>query len=109
VALLAVKDIHTYIGPFYILQGVTFDAEKSMATVLLGRNGAGKTTTLRSIMGMTPPKSGKILFKGEEIAKLRRRKHQTRFQKSRILLRRPAEFGSRHVLRFERHTKNEGA
>ncbi|MCW4031223.1 MAG: ABC transporter ATP-binding protein [Candidatus Bathyarchaeota archaeon] len=69
-ALLEVEDIHTYIGPFYILQGVTFDAEKSRATVLLGRNGAGKTTTLRSIMGMTSPKSGKILFKGEELTKL---------------------------------------
>jgi len=70
VALLRVDDIHTYIGPFYILQGVSFEAEKGEATVLLGRNGAGKTTTLRSIMGMTPPKSGKILFKGEEITKL---------------------------------------
>lgn len=69
-ALLRVDDIHTYIGPFYILQGVSFEAEKGEATVLLGRNGAGKTTTLRSIMGMTPPKSGKILFKGEEITKL---------------------------------------
>lgn len=38
--------------------------------MLLGRNGAGKTTTLRSIMGMTPPKSGKIMFKGIEITKL---------------------------------------
>jgi len=70
VALLEVDDIHTYIGPFYILQGVSFKVEKGGATVLLGRNGAGKTTTLRSIMGMTPPKSGKILFKGEEITKL---------------------------------------
>lgn len=69
-ALLEVDDIHTYIGPFYILQGVSFKVEKGGATVLLGRNGAGKTTTLRSIMGMTPPKSGKILFKGEEITKL---------------------------------------
>ena len=69
-ALLEVNDMHTYIGPFYILQGVSFKAEKGMATVLLGRNGAGKTTTLRSIMGMTPPKSGKILFKGKEITKL---------------------------------------
>ncbi len=69
-ALLNVEDIHTYIGPFYILQGVSFEAEKGKATVLLGRNGAGKTTTLRSIMGMTPPKSGKILFKGEEITKM---------------------------------------
>lgn len=69
-ALLKVEDIHTYIGPFYILQGVSFEADEGKATVLLGRNGAGKTTTLRSIMGMTPPKSGKILFKEKEIVKL---------------------------------------
>lgn len=69
-ALLRVDDMHTYIGPFYILQGVSFEVERGRATVLLGRNGAGKTTTLRSIMGMTPPKSGKILFKGEEITDL---------------------------------------
>lgn len=69
-ALLNVEDIHTYIGPFYILQGVSFEAEKAKATVLLGRNGAGKTTILRSIMNMAPPKSGKILFKGEEITRL---------------------------------------
>jgi branched-chain amino acid transport system ATP-binding protein len=69
-ALLRVEDIHTYIGQFYILQGVSFETEEGKATVLLGRNGAGKTTTLRSIMGMTPPKSGKIFFKEMEITKL---------------------------------------
>jgi branched-chain amino acid transport system ATP-binding protein len=69
VTLLEVNDIHTYIGPFHILQGVTFKAENDVATVLLGRNGAGKTTTLTSIMGMTPPKSGQILFKGQNLTK----------------------------------------
>jgi branched-chain amino acid transport system ATP-binding protein len=69
VTLLEVHDVHTYIGPFHILQGVTFKAENDVATVLLGRNGAGKTTTLTSIMGMTPPKSGQILFKGENLTK----------------------------------------
>jgi len=68
--LLKVEDIHTYIGPFHILQGVSFETEEGKATVLLGRNGAGKTTTLRSIMGMTPPKSGRIFFKEKEITKL---------------------------------------
>jgi branched-chain amino acid transport system ATP-binding protein len=68
--LLKVEDIHTYIGPFHILQGVSFEAEEDRATVLLGRNGAGKTTTLRSIMGMAPAKSGKIFFKREEITRL---------------------------------------
>jgi len=68
--LLKVEDIHTYVGPFHILQGVSFQAEEDRATVLLGRNGTGKSTTLRSIMGMAPPKSGKIWFKDEEITKL---------------------------------------
>jgi branched-chain amino acid transport system ATP-binding protein len=69
-ALLKVNNIHTYIGVFYIIQGVSFEADKNKATVLLGRNGAGKTTLLRTIMGMTPPKSGEIIFKGEEITRL---------------------------------------
>ena len=69
-ALLEVNDIHTYIGPFHILQGVSFKAEQGVATVLLGRNGAGKTTTLTSIIGMTPPKTGQITFKGKEITKM---------------------------------------
>jgi branched-chain amino acid transport system ATP-binding protein len=68
--LLQVEDIHTYIGRFHILQGVTFQAEDDKATILLGRNGAGKTTTLRSIMGMAPARSGKILFKDQDITKL---------------------------------------
>ncbi len=41
--------------------------KKGEVTVLLGRNGAGKTTSLRSIMGLTPPSSGRIIYKGEEI------------------------------------------
>lgn len=69
-ALLTVEDIHTYVGPFHILQGVSFKAEEDRATVLLGRNGSGKSTLLRSIMGMAPAKSGKIWFKDEEITKL---------------------------------------
>jgi branched-chain amino acid transport system ATP-binding protein len=70
VALLNVEDMHTYIGPFHILQGVSFAAEKGKLTVILGRNGAGKTTLLRSIMNLIPTKTGKVVFKGEEITKL---------------------------------------
>ncbi|MEM3577480.1 MAG: ABC transporter ATP-binding protein [Candidatus Bathyarchaeia archaeon] len=70
VVLLNVEDMHTYIGPFHILQGVSFTAKKGKLTVILGRNGAGKTTLLRSIMNMIPTKSGKVIFKGEEITKL---------------------------------------
>lgn len=67
-ALLQVSDIHTFIGQFHILEGVTVSAEAGKITVLLGRNGAGKTTTLKSVMGMTPPAQGSITFKGVSLA-----------------------------------------
>jgi branched-chain amino acid transport system ATP-binding protein len=63
-SLLEVRDIHTFIGDFHILEGVSVSVAGGGITVLLGRNGAGKTTTLRSIMGLTPPARGSILFDG---------------------------------------------
>jgi len=65
--LLAVFDIHTFIGQFHILQGVSVKVPKGKIVTLLGRNGAGKTTTLKSILGLTPPSQGKVIFDGEEI------------------------------------------
>jgi branched-chain amino acid transport system ATP-binding protein len=65
--VLEVKDIHTYIGQFYILEGISFEVPVGSITVLLGRNGAGKTTTLKSIMGLTPPRDGHILLENDEI------------------------------------------
>lgn len=65
--LLKVNDIHTFIGQFHILQGVTIDVPKGTIVALLGRNGAGKTTTLKSILGLTPPNKGQVIFDGEEI------------------------------------------
>lgn len=62
--LLEVRDIHTFIGQFHILEGVSVNVPAGSIIVMLGRNGAGKTTTLRSIMGMTPPKQGSISFDG---------------------------------------------
>ena len=66
--ILEVHDIHTYIGQFHILEGVSVSVPEGSITVLLGRNGAGKTTTLKSIMGITPPTRGTIQFKGETLA-----------------------------------------
>lgn len=65
--LLEVQNIHTFIGQFHILEGVTVAAPQGSITVLLGRNGAGKTTTLKSVLGLTPPREGKIIFAGQEI------------------------------------------
>jgi len=65
--LLEVRDIHTFIGPFHILQGVSLAVPKGTVVALLGRNGAGKTTTLKSILGLTPPQRGQVLFDGREI------------------------------------------
>ncbi len=65
--LLEVEHIHTFIGQFHILEGVSLKVRAGSITALLGRNGAGKTTTLRSIMGLNPPRSGFIRLAGEPI------------------------------------------
>ncbi|SDN11312.1 amino acid/amide ABC transporter ATP-binding protein 2, HAAT family [Psychrobacillus sp. OK028] len=67
--LLKVDNVHTYIGQYHILQGVSFEAKAGEVSVLLGRNGAGKTTTLKTIMGLTPATSGKITFDNKSIEK----------------------------------------
>jgi len=68
---LDVKDIHTFIGQYHILQGVSVHVPKGSITALLGRNGAGKTTTLKSILGLTPPRQGKVIFEDREIHGMR--------------------------------------
>jgi len=60
--LLQVDDIHTFIGQFHILEGVSLDVPKGSITALLGRNGAGKTTTLKTILGLTPARNGRVIF-----------------------------------------------
>jgi branched-chain amino acid transport system ATP-binding protein len=65
--LLHVRDIDTYYGTSHILQGVSFQVDEGEVVALLGRNGVGKTTTLRSLIGLTPPRRGSILFNGREI------------------------------------------
>jgi branched-chain amino acid transport system ATP-binding protein len=65
--LLEVRNINTYIGQFHILEGVSVEVPAGGIVALLGRNGAGKTTTLKSILGLTPPRSGQVIFDGQEI------------------------------------------
>ena len=66
--VLVIDQIHTFIGQFHILEGVTVSVPRGSITVLLGRNGAGKTTTLRSIMGLSPPSNGQIVFNGQPLS-----------------------------------------
>ncbi len=66
--ILQLDGIHTFIGQFHILEGVSFAVPVGSITVLLGRNGAGKTTTLRSIMALTPPREGLVRFEGQSLA-----------------------------------------
>jgi branched-chain amino acid transport system ATP-binding protein len=66
--ILEVNNIYTAYGLSQILFGVSLKVQEGEVISLLGRNGVGKTTTLRSIMGLTPPKSGSIKWRAEEIA-----------------------------------------
>ena len=65
--MLEVNEIHTFYGLSHILFGVSLKVNRGQVVCLLGRNGAGKTTTLKSILGLTPPKEGRIRFKEEDI------------------------------------------
>jgi branched-chain amino acid transport system ATP-binding protein len=65
--ILDVQNIHTFIGQYHILQGVNVRVPKGSIVALLGRNGAGKTTTLKTILGLTPPREGKVIFNGQEV------------------------------------------
>ncbi len=65
--ILEVADIHTYYGLVHMLHGVSLGVEEGEFVGLLGRNGAGKSTTIKSIMGLVPPRHGRIRFKGEDI------------------------------------------
>ncbi len=67
-AILEVQDIHTYYGDAYVLQGMSLRLEQGQILGLLGRNGVGKTTLVNSIVGFTPPRRGRIVFKGADIA-----------------------------------------
>src|SRR5438132_6838494 len=66
-AILEVQDIHTYYGDAYVLQGLSLQLEQGQILGLLGRNGVGKTTLVNSIVGFTPPRRGKVAFKGKDI------------------------------------------
>jgi branched-chain amino acid transport system ATP-binding protein len=65
-AALIAQGLHTYYGKSHILHGVGLEVADGKITALLGRNGAGKTTTLRSLMGLTPAREGRITIFGTD-------------------------------------------
>ena len=67
--ILAVEDLHTAYGLSRVLFGVSLRVASGECVCLLGRNGVGKTTTMRSIMGLTPPTSGRVVWKGRDITR----------------------------------------
>ena len=65
--ILEVRNIQTFYGESQALQGVTLQLEAGETVCILGRNGAGKSTTLKSIMGLTPPRSGEVIYDGKPV------------------------------------------
>jgi len=68
--MLQVENVNTYYGYSHILQGVSLEVKEGEIVVLLGRNGVGKSTTMKTIMGIQPPKEGKVIFRNEDITGL---------------------------------------
>ncbi len=68
--MLELKDVHTYYGNIHALKGISLKVEKGEIVSLIGSNGAGKSTTLRTIQGITRPRSGTIMLEGVALEKL---------------------------------------
>jgi len=67
-SLLEVKGLNAYYADSHILFDVAMRVERNEVVALLGRNGAGKSTTLKCLMGMVPPRSGKVMLDGADLA-----------------------------------------
>jgi branched-chain amino acid transport system ATP-binding protein len=65
--MLECAELHTYYGTGHILQGVSLRVEDGEVVALLGRNGAGKTTTLKTIVGLVPPRRGRVVYHGQDV------------------------------------------
>ena len=66
-ALLELRDVHTFYGAIHALRGISVDVEEGEIVTLIGSNGAGKSTTLRTISGLLRPRHGEIRLRGERI------------------------------------------
>jgi branched-chain amino acid transport system ATP-binding protein len=67
---LEVEGVHTYYGESHVLQGISLRVDRGEVLAILGRNGMGKTTLIRTIVGFTPPRAGRVLYEGTEITRL---------------------------------------
>ncbi len=67
--LLEAVDLHTFYGASHILHGVSFSVAAGETVTLMGRNGMGKTTTIRSVLGLTPPRSGEVRVRGKAVTR----------------------------------------
>jgi branched-chain amino acid transport system ATP-binding protein len=67
--ILALENVHTFYGSIEALKGISLDVREGEVVALIGANGAGKSTTLRSINGLTRPREGSIVFRGEDITR----------------------------------------
>ena len=65
--VLDVAGVHTYYGDSHVLQGVTLGVAPGEVVAILGRNGTGKTTLIRSVVGFTPPRRGRVSFRGDDV------------------------------------------
>jgi branched-chain amino acid transport system ATP-binding protein len=68
--MLELLDIHTYYGESYVLCGVSLKIPEGSVVALLGRNGMGKTTAIRSIIGLTRPRRGRVMYGEKDITAL---------------------------------------
>lgn len=66
-ALLELRNVHTYYGNIHALKGISFSVERGEIVTLIGSNGAGKSTTLRTISGLLVPRQGEVLLEGQRI------------------------------------------
>jgi len=67
---LEVEGVHTYYGESHVLQGISLRVDRGEVLAILGRNGMGKTTLIRTIVGFTPPREGRVIYEGTEITRL---------------------------------------
>jgi branched-chain amino acid transport system ATP-binding protein len=68
--ILQVQDIHSFYGAIEALKGISLEVYDGEIVTLIGSNGAGKTTTLRSVSGIVPPRTGRIIYQGQDITGL---------------------------------------